>query len=231
MRRRIAIALSALIVVALPLILVGNTLWVLTNSWFVEAQYALPGFPDDPQGLPDQERTELAIRGIDSIRPTGEGVSLLRDARLPGGDPAFEQREIDHMEDVRALIAAVLIAWAVALVLAVAAVLGLRRLGDPGSVGRALVLGAVLTVAVMALVGVVMLVNFDAFFDSFHAVFFEGDSWRFDSSFTVRRLYPYFFWGVAGATMAALVALQAGALVIAARRRRDGGMPPRAEAA
>jgi integral membrane protein (TIGR01906 family) len=220
MRRRMAAALSALLVAAIPAILIGNTLWILMNSWFIEAQYALPGFPADSQGLRDQERTDLAITGIRSIRPNGEGVALLRDARLPSGEPAFEEPEIPHMEDVRGVVGGFLTAWAIALALAVAAALGLGRLGDPGSVGRALVGGALLTVAAMALVSVIMLVNFDAFFGAFHRIFFEGDSWRFSSSFTLRRLYPDTFWGVAAGAMAALVVLQAAALVVGVRRLR-----------
>jgi hypothetical protein len=224
MRRRLALALSALIVVAVPVVLVGNTLLVLVNPWFVHAQYAVPGFPDDSRGLSDGERTELAVTGIRSIRPGSGGVELLREARLPSGGPAFEEREIQHMEDVRRLVAGSLIAWAIALVLGVGAVLALRRINGPpafrlpwtharGPVRRALVGGAYLTIAAMALAGLVMLVDFDLFFDGFHGVFFEGDSWQFDDGDTLLQLYPDFFWGVAGGTMAALVTLQAAALI------------------
>lgn len=223
MRHRLAIALSALIVAAVPAVLIGNPLWVLVNPWFVHAQYAVPGFPDDSLGLSDEERTDLAVTGIRSIQPGSDGVELLHDARLPSGAPAFVQREIQHMEDVRGVVAGFLIVWAIALVFAVSAALALRRLGAPGSVERALVIGAYLTIAAIALVGLIMLVNFDLFFDGFHGLFFEGDSWRFDSSYTVRQLYPYFFWGVAGGTITVLVVLQAVALVAGVRRWGDAG--------
>ena len=146
MRRKLALALSALIVAAVPAILIGNTLWVLMNPWFVHAQYAVPGFPADSHGLGDHERTDLAVTGIRSIRPGSDGVELLREARLPSGSPAFEEREIQHMGDVRGLVAGFLTVWAVALVLTVAAALGLRQLGTPGSVGSALVAGAFLKI-------------------------------------------------------------------------------------
>lgn len=219
MRRGTQNGLSALIVIAVPVILIGNALWLLINPWVVEAQYALPGFPD-PQGLSDGERTDLAITGIRSIRPGGDGVELLREARLPTGDPAFVQREISHMEDVRALVAGFLRAWAVAVAVAIAAAIALRRLGPPGSVGPPLVAGALLTVGAMALAGLIMLVSFEFFFDGFHGVFFEGDSWRFNETYTLRALYPDAFWGVAGGAMAALVLLQAAALIAVVRRRR-----------
>jgi integral membrane protein (TIGR01906 family) len=205
-----------LIVAAVPAILVGNTLWVLINPWFVHAQYAVPGFPDSHR-LSDQERTDLAVRGIRSIRPGSTGTEL-REARLSSGDRAFEEREIQHMADVRGLVSGFLTAWAIALVLAVAAALGLRRLGATRSVRRALVAGALLTIAAMGLVGLIMLINFEFFFDGFHGAFFEGESWRFNSSYVLRQLYPDFFWGVAGGTMAALVVLQALALLAGFRQ-------------
>src|SRR5215218_3679225 len=108
-----ATALLALIIAAIPIILIGNTLWLLMNPWFVEAQYSLPGFPSDSQGPSDQARTDLATTGIRSIRPSSDGVELLREARLPNGEPAFEEREVDHMEDVRGVVAAFLMAWAI----------------------------------------------------------------------------------------------------------------------
>ncbi|MDP9188055.1 MAG: DUF1461 domain-containing protein [Actinomycetota bacterium] len=217
MRDRIAIALSVLVVAAIPAVLIGNTLWVLIVPWLIDAEYALPGFPADPEGLGDAERKDLALTGMDSIRPFGEGTDVLREARLPDGEPAFTEREIAHMKDVRALIAGVLIAWAVALVVAIAGTLALRRRGERGS--PTLVAGAWLTLGAMALIGVVMLIDFEFFFDGFHGIFFEGDSWRFNESYTLRRVYPDFFWGAAAGGMAVLVAAQAAALIVGLRRR------------
>jgi integral membrane protein (TIGR01906 family) len=219
MRERIAIALSVLVVAAVPAVLIGNTLWLLMGSWLVDAEYALPGFPADAEGLDAGERKQLADTGIEAIRPFGGGVELLRAARLPDAEPAFSEREISHMQDVRDLVAGVLSVWAIALALAVAALLALRGRGEPGAAAGALVRGGWLTLGAMALIGVVMLIDFEFFFDGFHGVFFEGDSWRFNDAYTLRRIYPDFFWGAAGGTMAALIAAQAGALILCLRAR------------
>lgn len=214
---KVATALAAVLVVAVPVILVGNAVWLLLGPWFVEFQYALPGFPADPAGLGDPQRAELAKTGVGAVRPIGEGVELLREARLPGGEPAFDEREVSHMADVRGVMAGLLIVWGIALACAVAAGLALRRLGQPGSARRALCRGALLTVAGMALLGVFMAVAFDTFFDAFHGLLFEDGTWRFDDSATLRRLYPDAFWGVAGATVAVLVLAQAAALLAGLR--------------
>lgn len=50
-------------------------------------------------------------------------------------------------------------------------------------------------VAVVVLVGMFMLPDlFWAFFEGFHSLFFEGDSWLFLYSDTLIRLFPLRFW-------------------------------------
>jgi integral membrane protein (TIGR01906 family) len=222
---RIAIVLSALVVIATPAVTTGNALWVLMTPALVEVEYALPGFPEDEEGLDDDERKRLAKLGIDAIRPFGEGVGVLEQARFPDGEEAFEQREIDHMQDVRDLIAAFMVAWAAALVAGALAVVWLRRRGPSGAAPRALRRGALFTLGAMALAGVVMLIDFEFFFDGFHGIFFEDETWEFNDAYTLRRIYPDFFWGAAGGALAALVAAQAGALLLGLRSRAAGRGP------
>lgn len=200
-------------IAAVPAIAVGNSLWALLNPWLVDAQYALPGFPDDRYGLDRGERAGLAETGVRSVRPVGEGIDLLREARLPSGEPAFGRREIDHMADVRALVRGFGFAWVVALGVAAAAGAALWRLGGRDAVRRALAGGGVLTLAAIAAVGLFALVAFDAFFAAFHGLFFEGDSWRFADTATLRRLYPDAFWAIASAATVVLVLVQAGAVI------------------
>ncbi len=221
---KLVTALTALIVVALPLILVGNAVWLLLNSLFVEAQYALPGFPVDPDGVQDPARTELAKTGVASIRPGSEGVALLEAARLPNGEPAFDAREVRHMADVRSLVTGLTIAWAVALAGAVAAGVALRRLAEPDALRRALFRGALVTVVGMVLLGLLMAVSFETFFEGFHELLFEPGTWRFSDADTLRQLYPDAFWSIAGATVAVLVLAQAAAIAIPLRggSRKNG---------
>jgi uncharacterized membrane protein len=49
-----------------------------------------------------------------------------------------------------------------------------------------------------------MLVAWEWFFESFHRIFFEGDTWRFPSSDTLIRLYPDEFWVGVAAWLAGL---------------------------
>lgn len=213
-------ALTAAVACAVPPALAGNALVLLAWGWLPRALYALPGFPNG-DGLEGGERLALAQTGVDSIQPwDADGMEALREANLPSGLAAFGPREIAHMQDVRDLVTALLIVWAIALALLVAAWLATRAHPRPRqAVLSGLRAGALAAIALLAALGLFMLVDFDAFFTAFHGLFFEGDSWRFAADDTLRRLYPYAFWGISGALLATLTIAQALALARAARPR------------
>ena len=225
MRRASVAVLSAVIALAIPAVLLGNGLWLLLNPWYVHAEYARPGFPDDRFGFSKEERTGLALVGLRSIQPQHrEGVEVLREARLPDGAAAFTEREIVHMGDVRRLVGLVLLAHALALAAALAAAAVLRYgLGVRGEIARALLRGGVLTLAAAGALGLVMLASFDWFFVQFHEALFTGDTWLFADGDTLIRLYPHAFWSDFGGVLAGLTILQAVLLsggIFWVRRRR-----------
>ena len=153
-----------------------------------------------------------------SISPwNGDGVELLRAARLPDGAPAFDAREIAHMSDVRGVVRGFMVAWLAGVVALVAGALALR--GSPPALRRALTRGSLATLVLFAALGLLMLVGFDSFFTGFHGLFFEGDSWRFADGSTLLSLYPDAFWSVAGGAAAVLVLAQAGLVLWFARAR------------
>ena len=203
---------AAVVAIALlvPVLFVGNGLYLLTHSWFVRAEYARPGFPTDELGLKTPERTRLAIVGLHSILPwQRRGIDLLREARLDDGSIAFDADELRHMTDVRRLLGILLALHAVALV-ALVALGAVRR--TRALAGRALHAGALFTLGLCAAIGLLLLVNPVWFLTGFHTIFFQGSSWRFDDDETLRRLFPDLFWsdttlllGVGAAFQAALV--------------------------
>jgi integral membrane protein (TIGR01906 family) len=201
-----------------PFALAGNALMLLAWGWLPRALYVLPGFPGG-DGLEGGERLALAQTGVDSIQPwDADGIDSLREATLPTGMPAFAAREIAHMQDVRDLMSALVLAWAIALAALIAAWLATRgRAGARAALRAGLRAGAVAAIALLAALGVFMLADFDAFFTAFHGLFFEGDSWRFATDDTLRRLYPDAFWGISGGVLAGLTIAQALALARAAR--------------
>lgn len=224
MTRAAALA-TTLVALALPVVLLGNALVVTAQPWIAHAEYALPWFPDDRLGLEDDRRTDLAVIGVRSVQPwSADGPAGLRAARLPSGARAFDAREVRHMGDVRGVLRGFLVAWLVMLAAVGGAIVVLRG-GVPGAAQEALRRGARWTLAGFAALALFMVVAFETFFEGFHGVFFEGDSWRFSSDDTLRNLYPDAFWAVAGGVVAALVLCQALAILLLTRRR--GSAPAR----
>lgn len=227
MHRLVVPGLTIAIAVAVPAILLANGLRLVTGDWYVRALYAHGAIPKDDLGLTDAKRTSLALTGLHSIEPdVKDGIELLRRARLPDGTPAFTARELRHMSDVRALLGRLYGLQLVAAAAIAALAVGLafrpsRRLLVP----RALRLGAVLTLGIAALVGLLSLVYWPAFSTPFHLAFFGGSSWRFDDTDTLRRLYPDRFWIDTAIVLGVLAVVQAAALWFLARvwERRSQG--------
>lgn len=231
MKTRLAVAAVTLLV---PLVLATNGVRVLANDWFV--RFENTRLPADPYGFSRAERTQLGLTGLHSILPRNDGgIALLRRARLPDGRPAFRQKELRHMADVRRMIGVIFPLHLAALGAIGALAIGLILARRGRAAVRGLEYGAALTLAIAAFVGIMVAVSADAFLTAFHSLFFEGESWRFRENDTLRRLYPDRFWTETAILLGLGAAGQAG-LVLAAgrvlRRRRQaigerGRTPPK----
>ena len=183
-----------LIAVLVPPTLIANALAVIATDTFVRYELGRDGFPPDRYGLTSDEREELAVLGLRSIEPGSDGIVLLERARLPDGSPAFDERELGHMEDVRALFVPILRGRLVVILSVAILAVALLRTRLRAVVPRGLLAGALATLAIAVLLVPAILLGFDRFFTRFHEVFFEGESWRFSNTDTLIRLYPERFW-------------------------------------
>jgi integral membrane protein (TIGR01906 family) len=183
---------------------------VLAHGWFPGVEYGR--LPPDRYGLTRTERTALARVALDSIVPFGGGERELREARLPSGRPAFGERELRHMRDVRRYLLGLYTFHAVGII-ALAALAVARRTRPV--VRDGLAAGSLFTIAIAAFVGVFVAVSPVGFLGGFHRVFFSGNSWRFAETDTLRRLFPDRFWSDTAIVLGALVGAQAAALLAA----------------
>ena len=236
--RIVTIALGIAITLAVPAILAVNGVRLVTNDRYVQALYDHGGVPADRYGLGSDERTRLGLIGLRSIQPSAEsGIDVLREARLRNGEPAFNARELSHMADVRTLVARayrfqVIAVVGIGLLALILGLLSSMRSLVPIALAR----GAVLTVLVAVTVGIVAATSYGSFETPFHTVFFDGESWRFAETDTLRRLYPDRFWLDTAVVIGALAVLQSVALFLVARlwarlagTRRALRMRPRTE--
>ena len=192
LKRTILVIARILIVLSVPVFLLLTNLYVFMSPSFLRYEYSKADFPPSP-GFTDQERLVVADTAITYLR-SDAGIEVL--GNLKGEEGAlFNERELAHMVDVKVVtwqafqahgLLGLLIAFSLAVLLAL-------RDSQP-RISISLLQGSLLTIAaLLALVSLVYL-NFDWFFTQFHLAFFEGNTWIFDFSDTLIRLFPTRFW-------------------------------------
>lgn len=208
-----------LVVLALPILVTLSAARIMVAEWYPRYEYAKPDFPPDPYGFTQAQRVELAtacIRYLGRPEPAEVAIPMLRALRLPGADkPLFAENEISHMLDVKRftdLLWRVQVAAAVIVIGGLAFLLGRRSSRREGY--AVLFRGGLLTTGLLAFLVAFVLLSWRAFFVAFHEAFFPPDTWTFDWSDSLIRLFPDRFWFDAGVLLTA-GALAAGAALAA----------------
>jgi integral membrane protein (TIGR01906 family) len=196
------------LVLSTPIVLTMVMVRALTMPWYPAWEYGRPGFPEDPYGMEPARRLRLARAAIRYLnRPRNDAI--LATLELPDGSPAFNERELSHMVDVKRVYDRLTLAATGMLVIAVAGTGYLATRDEIETVGRGLRGGGILTLALIGFLALWMLVGFNAFFTWFHRLFFEGGTWLFRTSDTLIRLFPIQFWQDGGLLVAGGVSVLA----------------------
>ena len=200
MKTTLSTILSYLVSFLVPIALIGTALRIMLSPVFINIEYRMPYFPPDVYGFTQQDRLQWAPFALKYLVNSSD-VSYLGDLKFENGDPLYNQRELSHMADVKNVVRGALNAWVISLailtLLAIFAYLGkwmpdyingLRR-GGIWMIGLAVALGLIVGVGIVVDPNV-----FEQFFIFFHSIFFKGDSWLFEFSDTLIRLFPIRFW-------------------------------------
>ncbi|MBI3361018.1 MAG: DUF1461 domain-containing protein [Chloroflexi bacterium] len=185
--------LRALIVIAIPIILVVISVRLLVTDEYLIYEYGKPDFPPDPFGFDDGERLLYASRNFAYVR-TGGPITMLSDDSHDGS-PLYNARELKHMQDVQAVWLGTRTAGWLATVVGAVAALGLGwRPETRRALADALRLGGLTAIGFVVVIGGLAVVAWNFWFVAFHKIFFEGNSWLFEYSDTLIRLFPEKFW-------------------------------------
>ncbi len=215
-----------LFVLCLPVLLVTASLGWAVNSFRLYNHGLEKNNISQTTGLAPVELDKVAAGLISYFNSNEPAISI---TVVKDGKPfeLFNQREIVHLRDVKALIQLdywVLLATLLYILGYAAASLFLRRRRE---LARGALTGAGLTLALMLALGVGMMLNFDRLFTQFHLISFSNDFWQLDPARDyLIRLFPEPFWNdaawyIAIATAAmALVIGGASAGYLAVRRKR-----------
>ena len=208
--------LSWLVTILVPLALVVGAVRIVFSPWYLELEYRTPGFPSDPKDFylpPELEPFSLE----DRLRYAGialhyllsdEDISFLAEQRFPEGQQLpplscryvedctlmYNERELEHMVDVKNVLQLTLRVWYLTLA-------GLLALGLWAWKGNwmpafqvGLARGGWLTLILIGLILLLVLAFFGVFFIFFHQVFFDAGTWTFWPSDTLIRITPERFW-------------------------------------
>ncbi len=187
------ILLSLVVTILIPLGIMMLMVRLLMTPAYLNIEYRMPGFPADQYGFSLADRIQWSVPSVEYLT-NSSGIQFLEDLKFSNGQPIYNERELSHMADVKKVVQTLLQVWYVDLALLVllgilagitaswsSFILGIKR-------------GGFLTVILLlGLAGFAML-NFWQFFEWFHSLFFSGNSWIFEFSDTLIRLFPIRFW-------------------------------------
>ncbi|MBV9547466.1 MAG: TIGR01906 family membrane protein [Chloroflexi bacterium] len=200
---------SLAFIVLLPFLLISTSL----RSVVTDRDFLIRGFQDNDvsatTGLDQPQLERIADAFVAYFQaPPGQiqmQVTVRGQSRL-----LFNDREVAHMEDVQGLIQFFLRMGLVAsmvIVLRLAFVVIFDR--SPTPLGREMLWSTALIVALVVLVAVLSLIDFDGLWIRFHQIAFRNDLWELDPSRDyLIMLFPEPFWFTATIRMATLMTVQ-----------------------
>jgi len=217
--KRLYTVLSIVVTAIIPFFLLITAIRVMVTPLYARIEYNSPGFPEDTFGFTKQERlywSEFAINYL----VNDSDISYLGDLRFPDGQPLYNQRELSHMVDVKNLVQAAYRAWWVMLAVLVGLGVWAWRGGWSGQYRRGVWRGGWATLGLIFAVLVAVAISFQALFTQFHRLFFTGDTWIFEWSDTLIRLFPMRFWRDAFILVGAVTISGALLCILAGRKVR-----------
>ena len=207
MSRSLQSFVRGIAIILVPIVLILTSVRLVLNPWFLEFEYRTPNFPADSYGFSQEERLRYARIALDYLL-NEEDISFLAEQRFPAGEQApppscammedctrmYNQRELQHMVDVKEVVQASLKVWYGAMLILLVLGVWAWRAEWLEDFRWALARGGLLTLILIFGVLLLVLAAFGVFFVAFHEVFFDPGTWTFLWSDTLIRLFPERFW-------------------------------------
>ncbi len=192
-RSTLSIVLTWIITILLPVMIIFTITRLILTPFFPHIEYNMPGFPDDPYGFTKDERLQWSKLSIAYLL-NDQNISFFEEYKLSDGSPLYNERELSHMDDVKALVRKGLILWNFSAFVFLVSIGIVVRSNNYLSLKIGFLRGGYITLGIIGAVLLSVAINFNVLFTQFHALFFTGDSWIFYYSDTFIRLFPIRFW-------------------------------------
>lgn len=194
---------QTLITLLIPALLVLGSVRLLITDGYLSYEYGKASFPADPFGFDRSQRLAFASANFRYVREN-QPIDALARLRL-GKQPIYNERELKHMQDVQRIYQVAIRIWYFTLGFFLLATLALLWQVETRSVLlAALQAGGLLTVGIVAVLGILAVVAWQVWFVAFHQILFTPGSWSFNPSDTLIRLFPEKFWFDAALTISGI---------------------------
>jgi integral membrane protein (TIGR01906 family) len=208
---------TVLFIICIPLLLITTNVRFAVNDIRLYEYGFNKYHVSEDTGLDKGNLTEIAHKLITYFNSDEEFVDI----------SVYNQRDIDHLKDVKGLIQLVYRLQFVALAY-IAVYLGFNFLLLGGAfwrqLARRIIWGSWTTVAVLAVLGLIALVDFNQFFLLFHLVSFRNDLWQLYPGDKLLAMFPEGFFNDAALFVGGAIILEAIIIGVAAwgllKRRR-----------
>lgn len=189
---------------AFPICALTLAIQLLAGTDYVRWTMARSGYPASP-GFSREERLHAAVPSTRFILGA-ESPETLAALDLRGA-PLYQAAEIAHLVDVRRVIGRIRLTG---LFLAAAALILLARRPRALRLGlaRALYAGGTVLLGFLLVLGLGILVNWEAAFTGMHRLLFAEGTWQFAADAALIRLFPDRFWYDTALALVGLLALQ-----------------------
>ena len=212
------IAATALYIAAVPILLVtSNVRFLLSDEGYY--RHGLRQYDAvEATGISQDELDMAAAELIDYFEDDAESLRVV--VHIDGEEVSlFNQRETDHMRDVKSLVRATYRLNEIALVIVlsyIAAVFIWARERPVRALAKQTLLGvAAGFVAVAAVGGLALVIGFNEVWNRFHEVVFRNDLWRLDpDTDRLIQMFPEPFWEAATYLIVGLSLLEVAAVVV-----------------
>jgi integral membrane protein (TIGR01906 family) len=184
---------KTIIAISIPFFLLMTAIRLLLTPLYPEIEYRMPYFPPDPYGFTREDRLKWSKISIEYLLNDAD-LSFLASQKLDAQTPLYNERELQHMLDVKILVQQMITVWTILSGIYVILLAWAWRRRWLKDLFEAFSWGGKGTIALIILILVSVALNFNALFTAFHQVFFEGNSWLFLYSDSLIRLFPLPFW-------------------------------------
>jgi integral membrane protein (TIGR01906 family) len=193
---------------------------VLFTPLFLSFEYNFPGFPKDSYGFSTEERMHWGSESMSYLFDRNNSSSLTN-LKFEDGTNIYNDREISHMVDVKILLLQSLNIFYLILVIYLVLFVFFFKKGSLKFFLQGIINGGWFTIGLIGLIIAGIAISFDQLFTLFHKLFFTGDTWLFNYSDTLIRLFPMRLWQDAFIMMGAITLIIAIICVIYGKKLKS----------